>query len=827
MLAEVGSILIGLSLFSTLFAVFALVFGFTKKDDRWPISAQRALYSSAALLLLALILLIIAFITNQFQLAYVAEHSSRALPFALKLSALWAGQEGSLLLWAFLQALFTAIIAKWIGKSESNLEIWATVILAVISMFFIAMTLIFSNPFLATNIVPLDGLGMNPLLRHPGMVFHPPALYVGYVGLAVPFAFALAALICGDADLWVERSRGWLLMSWLFLGIGLFLGARWAYDVLGWGGYWGWDAVENAGLMPWLTVTALLHGLDMQSRKKGFKVWNVSLAVLSYGLVIFGTFTTRSGMIQSVHAFGLSAIGPYFLGVIGVVLLGSLALMIVKRNAFGQLVYPEKFLSREGATFFSLLLQVLITLSILLGTLLPTLTKGAFSAPPEWFNRVIGPQLGALVFLIGVCPLFGRVVKSARRSLWRVLPTSLGTLLALGFAWWGGFRMPAAMIGLAAAGFAGGNVLGEIGFGIAGKIRKSGFREALRHLPFAGKHGYGGHLVHLGIVLMTVGVIGTQMYATEKQITLMQGDAAEVGPYTLIYEDLVQETAIDHLNTWGSVAVYRNSDYLMTLEPQMTFYPDKGQMMAEPAIRASLFEDLYLVLFQWDRTGQISLSAMINPLSGFLWLGGIVLIFGGALAWWPRLEMKRGIGNKRLRIWSQISAILGIIIFIILLYTLWSPTFSLGGGSGRPLPGEQAPVFSAADIGGEIINLADYHGQIVVVNFWATWCPQCKDELPQFESIWREMEGKDVQFVGVAMDDSTPAVIQMASEMDITFPLIVETERGITSRYGITGVPETFIIDADGNIAYFHIGVVNPEVLQNELAALLEIGESP
>ncbi len=226
MLAEIGSILIGLSLFATLFAVFALVFGLRKGDVRWQKSGQRALYSSAALLLSAILLLLIGFISNQFQLMYVAEHSSLALPFTLKLSALWAGQEGSLLLWAFLQALFTGIVASHIGKSDTDLEIWAAVILTGISAFFIAMTLIFSNPFLISANVPLDGLGMNPLLRHPAMIFHPPALYIGYVGLAVPFAYALAALICGDAKLWIDRSRNWLLMSWFFLGIGLFLGAR-------------------------------------------------------------------------------------------------------------------------------------------------------------------------------------------------------------------------------------------------------------------------------------------------------------------------------------------------------------------------------------------------------------------------------------------------------------------------------------------------------------------------------------------------------------------------------------------------------------------------
>ncbi len=377
---------------------------------------------------------------------------------------------------------------------------------------------------------------------------------------------------------------------------------------------------------------------------------------LSYGLVVFGTFTTRSGLIQSVHAFSQSAVGYYFLAAIGVVVLGSLVLMVVKRKAFGTLIYPEKFLSREGATFFTLLLLVLITLSVLTGTLLPTLTKGAFTAPPEWFNRVVGPQLGVLVFLIGVCPLFGKVLRSVKNSIWRLAPPLVGLLLALLFGWLGGFRLPAAMVGLGAAGFAGGTVLGELGFNIGGRIRKSGFKDGVRRLPFAGRHGYGGDLVHLGIVLMAVGVIGTQMFVTEEQMTMASGDTAEVGAYTLVYEDLFQESAEDHVNTWATVAVYKNDNYLTTLKPQIAYYAIGEQTMAGPAIRASLREDLYLVLFQWDETGQISLSATINPLSGFLWLGGIILIFGGALAWWPRTDGNRSVVSKRQRTWSQIAA---------------------------------------------------------------------------------------------------------------------------------------------------------------------------
>ncbi|MCB2202667.1 cytochrome c biogenesis protein CcsA [bacterium] len=823
MLSEIGSILIGLALFTTFYAIFALVYGLKSKDRSWQQSGQRALYSGSALLLLALILLLIAFVTDQFQFIYVATHSNSVLPLALKMSAIWAGQEGSLLLWAFLQLLFTSLIARKIADDDRAVTIWATIILAGIAAFFVAMTLIFSNPFLATASAPLDGQGMNPLLRHPGMIFHPPVLYVGYVGLAIPLAYALAALIVGDADLWPRKSRRWLLIAWLFLGLGLFLGMRWAYDVLGWGGYWGWDAVENAGLMPWLTATALMHGLVMQSRGKGFKVWNVSLAVLSFALVIFGTFTTRSGLIQSVHAFSESTSGPYYLALIVLILLGSIALMMLKRSAFANRVELEKVLSREGMFFFSLLSLLLITVSVLVGTLLPTLTGGTFTAPAEWFNRVVGPQLGVLVFLMGVCPLFGRVYKAVRVSLWRGLPPPLGIILGLVLAWAGGFRNATALIGLGAAGFAGGTVLGEIGFDIGTRIKKQGFRSALGQLPFMGESGYGGPLVHLGVVLMAVGVIGTQMYATEQSVTALPGDSVTSGAYTLIYEDLYQESTEDHFDTWASVAVYEDSEYLTTLTPRMAYYPNYNQTMAEPAISGAMDEDLYLLLFRYEETGEISLSVRINPLSGFLWVGGFVLLIGGFLAWWPRLRAGEGDLSPGRQRWMQILPLLVLATLIVLGVALWGGSGAGGKTVGRPLPGDSAPGFSAKDVTGADFSLEDYRGQVVVVNFWATWCPQCEDELPEFEAIWRELQAEGVQFVGVAMDDTQSAVEAMAAELGITYPLIVEERDRITSAYGVTAVPETYVIGPDGSLATFHIGVVDGVVLMDEILALLEM----
>ena len=812
MISDFGMVSIGIALAATVIAGIFLCLGIIIKDQRWLLIGKRVLLGSTMLILLTLLFLLAAFFTDQFQVKAVAQYSSRDLPYYLKLTALWAGQEGSLLLWAFLQTLFASLIAARAKVEEKPLNGWAAVILTFIAVFFIAMTLFFSNPFQSISPVPMNGQGMNPLLRHPGMIFHPPVLYIGYVGLAVPFAYAISALLVGQVNGWIKPVRRWLLISWIALGLGIFLGARWAYDVLGWGGYWGWDAVENAGLMPWLTATALLHGLDMQVRGKGFKVWNVSLAVISFGLVLFGTFTTRSGLIESVHAFSISELGPYFLGIIGFVLIGSLVLMIVRRDSFGELIYPEKVFSREGASFFTLLLLILTTLSILVGTLLPTVTGGRFSAPPAWFNRVVGPQLGALVLLMGVCPLFDKWFDK-KRSLWRVLLPLSGAALMVIVAVRLGFTQTTAMISLVIAGFAGGASLGEIGIRIAPLFRK---QESIRRVHW---HGVGAQLVHLGIVLMAVGVIGTQMYAWDETLTLAPGETAQIGSYELHYEDLYQETTGDHLDTWVSIPVYNGSKYLTTLTPTIVYYPAFQQTMAEPAIRAGWAEDLYLVMFRWDSSGEVSLSAMINPLSSFLWLGGFLLIFGGAIAWRPRRTEGEGAGHT-VSIWRRL-AVGGVLVLIIAIFAvLWGNTLGLSGGSGRPLPGTAAPDFTASAISGEEVILSEYSGQVVVLHFWATWCEQCETEMSMLESVWRDYQAQDVQFIGVSMDDSLNAVEGFTESHQISFPLVVEEKSEITGLYGVTAVPETFIIDQEGTIAYFHIGSQEIEELLAELEAL-------
>jgi len=834
MLAEVGTIVIGLALAAALYATFAVLQSIRRSDGRWARSGRNGVYAAAALLGLALLLLLVAFLGDRFQIRYVAQHSSRALPVYLKVSALWAGQEGSLLLWAFLQALFAGLVVRGgydrEGRPARARTAWATVFLGLTAVFFIAVTLFLSNPFARLDVVPEDGQGLNPLLRHPGMIFHPPALYLGYVGLAVPFALALAALITRQVEDWTAAARPWTLMSWLFLGVGLLLGARWAYDVLGWGGYWGWDPVENAGLMPWLTATALLHGGVMQEERRGFRVWNLILVILSFVLVLFGTFTTRSGLIQSVHAFARSLLGPYFLAFIAVTLVGSLALLYSRRSVLADPTSSSGLLSRDGLFLLTLVLFLTITGSVLVGSLLPTLTDALtgrqFEASPEWFDRVTGPQFAALVLVMGLCPLLGRAAQAVARLRSRGWPGLAGAALVAAVAATAGFTGWASLVGLALVGFAGGTALAEIARAVAARSRRKGenFLRALGHVVERNRRRYGGYLVHIGVILMAAGIIGTRMYPFETEVVLSAGEPVAVGEYTLVFEDLRQEPAGDHLTTWASLAVYRDGAYLTTLQPRLNQYVGSDQTVAVPALRPTLREDLYLILAGWAQDGTTAtFKVFVNSLASFLWLGGLVFLAGGAVAVWPspgpaRLSVPQA---RRRAVWNSVALAAGLLVLVAAGVAMWGPGHgAVTQAAGRPLPGQEAPDFTITLLDGSLLSLSDLHGQVAVVNFWSTGCPPCEDEAPALQTVWEEYQGRGVAFVGIAYQDQGPDVRQFAARFGITYPLGLDVG-GIATAYGITGVPETFVVDADGRVAYVHIGPVGEETLAGELDALL------
>ena len=842
MLAELGSILTGLALAAALYAVGAVVRSIRGGDDRWWTSGRNGIVSSATLLGLALTALLIAFLDDQFAIRYVADHSNRDLPLYLKVSAIWGGQEGSLLLWAFLQTLFAALVARQPSDDKHALIPWATVFLSIIAAFFVGLTLFLSNPFAASRIVPVDGRGLNPLLRHPGMVFHPPPMFVGYAGLAVPFALALAALITRRIDLWPDAARRWSLLAWLFLGLGLFLGMRWAYDVLGWGGYWGWDPVENGGLMPWITATAMLHGLTMQAEGRGYRWWNVTLAMLSFVLVLFGTFTTRSGLIQSVHAFARSRLGFYFLGAMGLTLIGSIAVFYSRRSVLSGPRASDGLLSRDGTYTLSMILLMTVTGSVFVGTLLPTLTEAfvgqRLEAGPAWFDRVTGPQFAAIVLLMGLCPLLGSAASAVRRLRRGALtPLVSGVIVTVGAALVG-FTEPFSLVGFAVAGLAGGTALAEIGRALVGRRRRgANVLDSLTRLLSHHPRRYGGYLVHVGIVLMAVGVIGTRFYPFEGDAVLSAGESIELGGYALGYEELVRAPSGDRLTTRAIISVGQGGRHLGYLTPGVDEYPTAGQTLGTPAIRSGIGEDLYLVLGGWSDGGQqVTLRVMVKPLISFLWLGGLALMAGGTLALLPAPQVmdSRDAAARRRRLWHTAGLVSGCLVLAAAAWAMWRPAQAqlappVDGETGisglaaragrRPRAGDPAPDLTLDLLDGSALSLSDLRGQVVVVNFWSPTCQPCEEEIPDLQLVWEEYQRAGVVFVGVSFRELEAEVREMVSELEVSYPN--GWDPAAPARYGVTAVPETFVIGPEGRVAYVHIGRVTADRLRAELDVLL------
>uniref|UniRef100_UPI0035AED870 heme lyase CcmF/NrfE family subunit n=1 Tax=Promineifilum sp. TaxID=2664178 RepID=UPI0035AED870 len=410
MIADVGFITLGLAMLCAVYAIAAAYYGARRKDDRWVRSGRNAIVALFPLVALACGLIITALVTGDFSIAYVSQVSSRGMPTYLKVTALWGGQAGSLLFWNLLLSAFTcaAMLSKW--RQQKELMPYVIIVTGMTQLFFLFISTVIENPFARNLVVPVDGNGLNPLLRHPGMIIHPPMLYLGFVGFTIPYAFAMAALISNQpGDNWIRTSRRWTLVAWLFLSLGLILGGRWAYDVLGWGGYWGWDPVENASLMPWLAGTAFLHSVMIQEKMRMFKMWNVFLIVLTYCLVILGTFIVRSGVISSVHSFAQSAIGPFFFGFIVIMFLFSAYWITVRRESLRAENQLVSYLSREAAFLYNNFLIIAILAVVFLFTYYPIFSElftgeKGFVGPPV-YERALAPLFAALVLLMGVAPL--------------------------------------------------------------------------------------------------------------------------------------------------------------------------------------------------------------------------------------------------------------------------------------------------------------------------------------------------------------------------------------------------------------------------------------
>ncbi len=654
-MADIGYISLLLALVITLYGVIAGIWG---QRARWPSmveSARRALYAYATLVSMSTLALWYLLLTDDFSVVYVAGHSERALPTFYKFAALWGGQEGSLLFWAFILGLYATAAAALLRERHPELNAYVYAILHGIASFFIALLIFAANPFAPVSPVPPDGSGLNPLLQNYWMVVHPIGLYLGYIGFTIPFAYAMAALLSGHlGNAWVRTIRRWTLVPWMFLSIGILMGSQWAYMELGWGGYWAWDPVENASFMPWLTGTAFLHSIMIQERRGMLKVWNVVLIFLTFWLTILGTFITRSGVIESVHSFALSNIGPMFFAFLTLLLFGFLYVLFTRWPLLRSENNLDAILSRETTFLLNNVILATIAFTTLLGTTWPILSelftneKLAVSAP--FFNKVNGPIFAALLFLLGVCPLL-----PWRRATWQALRYQLqwpfiGALLTAILVFALGERRWWPIAGLATAGLVFSTLVQEFVRGTRARMYTTGERPwtALLNLFRRNQRRYGGYIVHLGVVLMALGIIGNSFYQVENQGALQVGETLTIGPYVLRYDGLFERRESNYTAVVARLTAFRDGKEIGVLEPTRNLYDKRPeQPTTEVAVRFGLREDLYVVLAGWEQGGkQASFKVYINPLMSWLWIGGFVLVFGTLIAWWPRPRR----ATKRVRV---------------------------------------------------------------------------------------------------------------------------------------------------------------------------------
>ncbi len=627
-------------------ALFTAIASAKLGSDRMLIWSRRLLYIFCAAIVLACADLMTALVNSDFHNAYVASYTERALPIGYKIAAFWAGQEGSLLLWALLLAGMSAVAAIGFRKRARTEQAAMLAVLAVVCGFFAALMLFAANPFVQLPVQAVDGHGLNPLLQDPYMIAHPPLLFVGYAGYTVPWAMMLAALIAGRSDnQWIGATRRWLMFSWLFLTVGIVLGAKWAYIELGWGGYWAWDPVENASLLPWLTGTALLHSVMVQQQRGMFKVWNAALIACTFLLCIFGTYLTRSGVVQSVHSFGESVIGTFFLVFLLVCILLSVGVGIARRRLLKGEQPLEDLMTKEGAFLALNVLLVLMTLTTLVGTVFPLISGVVLDEPVSvgaaFYNKAVIPLALVLLALMSAGPLL-TYGKDAAKVLGRgLIVPGFAAIVAVTAAVNMGVTNPWALVCTAVAAVA--------VFAVAVALVKSVRQRGLIHddespliaaaRVIDGSHRrYGGQAIHMGMIMLMVGVAGSSLFSVSETFQLRAGESGTLGKYTLNFTDLNETRHANYTAVAAHVTLTGPDGAETTMHPQMRFYDKTEQPSAQVALRSSLGRDAYLTLAGWEEGGKlVAIQAIINPLVAWIWIGGIVMTAGAVFCLLPCL----------------------------------------------------------------------------------------------------------------------------------------------------------------------------------------------
>ena len=643
-MSEIGRLAIVLGFIVAIWGIFASVIGGIRRDRNLVRSGNHAGWAFSALTTIATACLLQLLLERDFNVEYVAKYTSSTLPTWYTFAALWGGMKGSLLFWTFILAVFNAIVLFQNRTKNRALMPWVTATLLTTGAFFLSLLVFITDPFERLPFVPREGSDLNPLLQNYWMTIHPPALYLGFVSTTIPFAFAIGALATGQlGDTWIRTTRRWTLFSWFFLSLGNLFGAAWAYVVLGWGGYWAWDPVENAAFMPWLTSTAFLHSVMIQEKKGMLKVWNMSLVILTFALTIFGTFLTRSGVISSVHSFTQSGLGPFFMGFLIFLLVVSIGMLVWRLPLLKSHNELESVFSREAAFLLNNLILVGIAFTVFWGTVFPVLTEWVrgvkITVGPPFFNRVNAPLALALVFLMGAGPVI-----AWRRATWTSLKRS--------FAFSTGFGV---LVGALSIFLDGGNFYSVVAFSIAAfalatvwiefwrgmRVRQNMMGEkawtALSRLIGKNRRRYGGYIVHVGIVMIFVGIVASSIFRVEKQEPLEIGQKLPIAGYVLRY-DGVEDHSDEHVEVLrAKLTVFSDTgENLGLVTPEKRFYRKPEQPTTEVSIRSTLAEDLYVVLGSYDPKTDLGIfQVFVNPMIAWMWIGGWVLVLGTAICMWP------------------------------------------------------------------------------------------------------------------------------------------------------------------------------------------------
>jgi cytochrome c-type biogenesis protein CcmF len=654
-MADLGRLSLVTCLLLLIYAVAGGSFAAWKRKRRLAQSAQNALIASFGVTIIAAVVLMSALARHDFSFQYVADHTSRELPLRYSLTAFWGGQEGSLLLWLLVLCGYAAAAVLTTRRVARDLLAWTVPVLAFVGTFFAFMLVFVSSPF-ATQRALADGAGLTPSLQNPYMAIHPPMLYLGYVGLTVPFAFAMGALLSRRTDeRWIVATRRWTLAAWAFLGVGQLLGAHWAYVEIGWGGFYAWDPVENAALMPWLAATAYLHSVMIQEKRGMLRVWNMVLVTLAFCLSIFGTFLTRSGVVQSIHSFSQSPLGGWFLGFICILVAGSILLIVARLPLLRSKTRLESLVSREATFLYNNLLLVALALTILWGVVYPILSEAvtgqAATVSKPYYNFFLHTFGVPLLLLMGIGPLVAWR-RASLRALGRTFLWPLGAAVVAGIA-------------LLAAG-AGSSRIGVIAYTfsvfvlasiVLEFVRGTVARRALGGVGWAGafssliarnRRRYGGYVVHASVVLLAIGVTGASAYETVRESRLKPGQSMSVAGDRLVFRGYQARTESNHRAIRALVDVYRGDKYLGRYRPGKNQYFAEDEVSNEVAIRHDPLTggDLFMIADQVNTNGSIDLKVLQKPLVNLLWLAGLVFVGGSLIALWPDAREERRLAAR-------------------------------------------------------------------------------------------------------------------------------------------------------------------------------------